>query len=307
MKRFLMKKFFILLSSLFVVITLTFFLMHSIPGDPFLEDKGIPAEILDALKKHYGLDKPLFVQYLLYLKGLISFNMGPSFKYEGRLVFDIIKQSFPISLSLGIQSLFISLFLGFTLGTIAAFKENKWEDRFVMLLAVLGVSVPSFIVSTFLQYIFSMKLDLFPVARWGSFSHTILPSLSLAFLPTAFIARLTRANMIDVLKQEYIQTAKAKGLGTYSLIFKHVLLNTLIPIVGFLGPLTTSILTGSFVVEKIFGIPGLGGWFVLSVVNRDYTLIMGTTIFYSTILMLSIFVMDLLYCLIDPRIRLNVE
>jgi oligopeptide transport system permease protein len=279
--------------------------MHSIPGDPFTQDKAIPEEILRAMHRHYGLDKPLYVQYFEYMKGLLSFNLGPSFKYQGRTVNEIISEGFPVSLCLGLEALSLSLFFGVILGSFASFKHTKWQDHLMMAIAVIGISIPSFILATFLQYLLAMKLDLFPVARWGSISQSILPALSLAALPTAFIARLIRSNMIEILQQDYIQTAKAKGINSFQIMTKHVLRNALLPVITYLGPLTAAILTGSFAVEKIFGIPGLGQWFVLSITNRDYTVIMGTTIFYSALLMCCVFVVDILYCLIDPRIKLK--
>lgn len=197
------------------------------------------------------------------------------------------------------------MFTGIILGTIAAIRRSRWQDHVAMIVAVIGISVPNFIMATFLQYLFAMKLDLFPVARWGGLSHTILPALSLAALPTAFIARLTRANMVEVLEQDYVQTALSKGLSTIQVVFKHVLKNSLLPVITYIGPLSSTILTGSFIVEKIFGIPGLGGWFVTSITNRDYTVIMGVTMFYSAILMLCVFLVDLLYTLLDPRIQIG--
>lgn len=302
---YVVKKFSMLLLSLFIVASFTFFLMHAIPGDPFTQDKAIPEEILQAMYKHYGLDKPLYAQYFDYMKGLLSWDLGPSFKYQGRTVNEIIAEGFPVSLCLGLEALVFSVIAGIGLGALASFKYLRWQDHLTMAVAVLGISIPSFILATFLQYLLAMKLDFFPVARWGTFSQTILPALSLAALPTAFIARLTRSNMIEVFQQDYIQTAKAKGLSSFHIITKHVIRNALLPVVTFLGPLTASILTGSFAVEKIFGIPGLGQWFVLSITNRDYTVIMGTTIFYSAILMLCVFLVDILYCFIDPRIKLQ--
>jgi oligopeptide transport system permease protein len=302
---YFVKKLLILILSLFIVASLTFFLMHSIPGDPFTQDKAIPEEILRAMHRHYGLDKPLYVQYFEYMKGLLSFNLGPSFKYQGRTVNEIISEGFPVSLCLGLEALSLSLFFGVILGSFASFKHTKWQDHLMMAIAVIGISIPSFILATFLQYLLAMKLDLFPVARWGSISQSILPALSLAALPTAFIARLIRSNMIEILQQDYIQTAKAKGINSFQIMTKHVLRNALLPVITYLGPLTAAILTGSFAVEKIFGIPGLGQWFVLSITNRDYTVIMGTTIFYSALLMCCVFVVDILYCLIDPRIKLK--
>ncbi|NDD58484.1 MAG: ABC transporter permease [Chlamydiae bacterium] len=305
MIQYLVKKLSYLSISLFVVATLTFFLMHAVPGDPFTQDKAIPEEILAAMYKHYGLDKPLHYQYFEYLKGLFCLDLGPSFKYQGRSVNDIIAQGFPVSLLLGLEALIISILGGVTLGSFASFKYHRWEDNVMMIAAVLGISIPSFILATFLQYLFAMKLDLLPVARWGSFSHSILPALSLSALPMAFIARLTRSNMIEVFQQDYVQTARSKGLSSKVIILRHVIRNATLPVITFLGPLTASILTGGFAVEKIYGIPGLGQWFVLSISNRDYTVIMGTTIFYSAILMVCVFAVDVLYCLFDPRIQLE--
>jgi len=304
MIKFIIKKIVILIVSLFVVASLTFALMQMIPGDPFTQEKAVPEEILKAMYHHYGLDQPWYVQYFRYIKGLVTFDLGPSFKYQGRSVTEIIREGFPVSMALGLEALLISIFCGVTLGSISALKHQKWQDHMMMIIAVLGISVPSFILATFLQYLFAMKLDLLPVARWGTFDHSILPALALAALPTAFIARLTRANMVEIMQQDYIQTAKSKGLNSLQIVLRHALRNTLLPIVTYLGPLTTAILTGSFAVEKIFGIPGLGQWFVMSITNRDYTVIMGTTVFYSAILMSCVFIVDILYCFIDPRIQL---
>ncbi|NGX45639.1 MAG: Oligopeptide transport system permease protein OppB [Chlamydiae bacterium] len=304
MINYFLKKILILLVSLFAVATLTFALMQAIPGDPFTEEKAVPEEILKAMYHHYGLDQPWYIQYGRYLKGLITWDLGPSFKYQGRTVTEIIKEGFPVSMALGLEALSLSIFAGICLGSLSALKHGKWQDRMMMVIAVLGISVPSFILATFLQYLFGMKLDWLPVARWGTLSHSILPALSLAALPMAFIARLTRSNMVEIMQQDYIHTAKSKGLNSFSIIYRHCLRNALLPIITYLGPLTTAILTGSFAVEKIFGIPGLGQWFVMSITNRDYTVIMGTTVFYSAILMVSVFIVDILYTVVDPRIKL---
>lgn len=305
MIKFLGKKAAILFLSLFIVTTLTFFLMHAIPGDPFVQERAIPEEILKSLHKHYGLDQPLFVQYGKFLNGVLHFELGPSFKYEGRTVNQIIAEGFPVSFCLGMEALFVAIFGGIVLGSIAALNHLRWQDHLTMVIAVIGISVPSFILASFLQYFLAMKLDLLPVARWGDFSQTIMPTLSLAALPMAFIARLTRANMVEVMQQDYILTAKSKGLNSFQIIFRHVTRNALLPVVTYLGPLTAAILTGSFAIEKIFGIPGLGHWFVTSITNRDYTVIMGTTVFYSAILILCVFIVDILYCFIDPRIQMK--
>jgi oligopeptide transport system permease protein len=301
----LLKKLLILASSLFIVITLTFFLTHAIPGDPFSDEEAIPEEILKALQHHYGLDQPLHVQYGKYFNNLIHGNLGLSFKYQGRSANDVIREGFPISLTLGLEALFLAIGMGVALGSYSAFKRGKWQDQGAMLTAVFGISVPSFILASILQYVFAMQFDWFPVARWGSFAQSVLPAFSLAALPTAMIARLTRASMVEVLQQDYILTAKSKGLSSFQIVVKHALRNALLPVVTYLGPLTANVLTGSFVVEKIFGIPGLGQWFVMSVANRDYTLIMSLTIFYSAFLMVSVFLVDVVYSLLDPRIKIQ--
>lgn len=302
---YLLKRFLYNLFALWVIVTVTFFLMKAIPGDPFTQEKALPKEILDSLYRHYKLDDPLIVQYGNYLKSIVTWDLGPSFKYKARTVNEIIRSGFPVSAVLGIEAVTIALILGITLGTIAALRQHKWQDYLAMVLAVIGISVPSFILAAFLQYLLSIKLDLFPVARWGTFQQSVLPALSLAALPTAFIARLTRANMIEVLSMDYIKTAHAKGISRSTVIFKHALRNSLLPIVTYLGMLTANILTGSFIIEKIFGIPGLGQWFINSITNRDYTVIMGITVFYSIILLTTIFLVDLIYAWIDPRIKLG--
>jgi oligopeptide transport system permease protein len=299
----LAKKLFSLLLSLFIAASLTFFLMKSIPGDPFTQDQAIPEEILKAMYRHYGLDQPWYVQYGHYLKGLVTWNLGPSFKYESRTVNEIIASGFPVSLTLGVEALLFATSIGVILGALSALKQSRWQDHFLMLLAVIGISLPSFIMATLLQYLFAMKWDLLPVARWGTFSQSILPALSLAALPTAFIARLMRAHMIEALQQDYIQTARSKGLNSLQILWFHALRNAILPVISYLGPLTASILTGSFVIERIFGIPGLGQWFVMSVSNRDYTVIMGMTVFYSALIIMSAFIVDMIYSLVDPRMR----
>ena len=301
--KFVTRKCVFLFASLFFVATLTFFLMHAIPGDPFLQEQAVPEEIMRSLYSHYGLDQPWYVQYVKYIKGLVTWDLGPSFKYEGRTVNDIIREGFPVSLILGSMSLVISVSSGIFLGCIAATFRGKWQDHTSMVIAVLGMSIPSFIFATLLQYTFAMKLPIFPIARWEGVMHAVLPSLALSALPTAFIARLTRTNMIEVLQQDYVLTARAKGLSSLQVMRKHVFRNSLLPVVSYIGPLSATILSGSFIVEKIFGIPGLGGWFVTSITNRDYTVIMGVTMFYSVLLMLAIFLVELVYFWLDPRIR----
>jgi oligopeptide transport system permease protein len=302
---YLFKRLYFNLLTLWVIVTLTFFLMKAIPGDPFAQEKALPKEIMDALYKHYKLDLPWYQQYLSYLKSIATWNLGPSFKYKSRTVNEIIKSGFPISATLGLEAMLVAISMGILLGSIAALKRRKWQDYSTMLTVTLAISVPNFILAAFLQYLLAIKLDLLPVARWGSFQQTILPTLALAAFPTAFIARLTRTNLIEVLEKDYIKTAWSKGLNQYQIVIKHGLRNALLPVVTYLGILCVNILTGSFVIEKIFGIPGLGQWFINSVMNRDYTVIMGLTVFYSILLLSATFFIDLLYGIIDPRIQLR--
>jgi oligopeptide transport system permease protein len=293
-----------MLLSLYLIVTATFFLMRLAPGNPFTSEKQLPPEIEAALNEHYGLDDPWYQQYADYLVRIVQWDFGPSFKYKTRTVNDLISEGFPVSLALGAQAILIALSLGLLLGIIAALHHNKWQDYGAMIVAVFGISVPSFIMATVLQYFFAIKWGLLPVARWDSFMHTILPSLALAASPMAFIARLTRSSMLEVLANDYIRTAKAKGLSKGVITIKHTIRNALLPVVSYMGPLSAGIITGSFVIERIFGIPGLGSHFVTSISNRDYTVIMGVTVFYSIILLVSILLVDIAYGLIDPRIKI---
>jgi oligopeptide transport system permease protein len=290
--------------SLYLIVTATFFLMRLAPGNPFTSEKQLPPEIEAALNEHYGLDDPWYQQYADYLVRIVQWDFGPSFKYKTRTVNDLISEGFPVSLALGAQAILIALSLGLLLGIIAALYHNKWQDYGAMIVAVFGISVPSFIMASVLQYFFAIKWGLLPVARWDSFMHTILPSLALAASPMAFIARLTRSSMLEVLANDYIRTAKAKGLSKGVITIKHTIRNALLPVVSYMGPLSAGIITGSFVIERIFGIPGLGSHFVTSISNRDYTVIMGVTVFYSIILLVSILLVDIAYGLIDPRIKI---
>lgn len=302
---YLIKKLTFMGLSLFMVITITFGLMKMIPGDPFNDEKALPKEIHEALRAHYGLEDPLITQYLNYLSKISKGDLGPSFKYKGRSINEVITTGFPVSMALGLESLFIAIGGGIILGSCAAMRKNGWIDRFAVFFCTLGVALPNFAIAALLQYFLSIKLEIFPVARWGSFSQSILPSISLAALPMAFITRLVRNSMIEVLQQPYIKTAKAKGLSDWKILRFHVLKNSILPLLGYLGQLSANIIVGSFVIEKIFSIPGLGQWFVKSVMNRDYTMIMGLTIFYSLILLFSVLFFDLLSLYLDPRLKLK--
>lgn len=294
-----------MLAVLLTITTATFVLMHSIPGGPFTSERNLPPAVMRNIEERYHLNDPLWVQYVDYLKNLAQGDLGPSFKYESRTVNDIIKESFPISVELGALSVAIAAAVGIPVGVTSALHQNKWPDYLAMFLGTLGISVPSFILSTLLIYVFALKLELLPAAMWEGFEYMILPAISLAGLPTAFIARLMRSSMLEALSQDYIKTAKAKGLSTFVIIHRHALKNALIPVVAYLGPLIAAVFTGSFIVESIFAIPGLGRHFVTSIYNRDYTVILGVTVFYSTLLVFLNFLVDIVYVLIDPRIKLE--
>ncbi len=305
MIQFLFKKSLILLLSLWVVVTGTFFLMHAIPGDPFIGDRVIPEEVMRSLYAYYGLDQPLWTQYIKYLKGLFYGDLGISMVYHGRSVGHFIGEAFPISALLGLSALCVAIPSGIFLGTIAAMKRNRWHDTAAMVISTIGISVPNFVLASFLQFVFCMKLHVFPVARFESLAHGVLPTFALAALPTAFIARLTRSNMVEVLQQDYIRTALAKGLPLFRIALHHGLRNAILPVITYLGPVATQILTGSFMIERIFAIPGLGQWMIHSIHGRDYPMILGLTVFFSTGLMIAMFLVDIAYSLLDPRIRIQ--
>lgn len=279
--------------------------MRLAPGGPFASERKLPPKIEEQMNEIYGLNDPIHVQYIDYLTRVAKWDFGPSFKYVGQSVNDIIGRSFPYSLILGLEAIFLALAVGVLLGVVAAIYHNKFGDYMAMVIAVLGISVPSFILATILQYVFALKLQLFPIAKFDSFAHSILPGIALAATPLAFIARLMRSSMLDVLNSDYIKTAKAKGLSKRVTIYRHGIRNAILPVVSYLGPLVVTILTGSFIIEKIFAIPGLGNEFVESVTNRDYTVIMGTTVFFSVLLLVSILIVDIIYSFIDPRIKLT--
>lgn len=291
--------------ALWLVVTITFTIMHLLPGGPFASEKKLPDAVLRNLEKRYHLNDPLYKQYADYLIHLMRGDLGPSFKYENRTVNSIIRESFPVSATLGSLAMALSLSAGVLAGTVAALRQNRWQDYSIMALATFGFSVPSFVLAGLLMYLFAFKMRILPSALWGTWQQAVLPTLALAALPTAFIARLTRSSMLEVLRQDYIRTARAKGLSELYIILRHALPNAILPVVTYTGPLIAAVLTGSFVVEFIFAVPGLGRWFVQSITNRDYTVILGVTVFYSAFLMLMNFLVDLIYMAIDPRIKLS--
>lgn len=305
MSKYILKRFAMALLTLWVVITLTFILMHAIPGNPFAKEGKMPPGVYENLLKYYNLDKPLAVQYFLYLKSLLRLDFGPSLKSSVITVNYYIKNGFPVSLHLGIQALIIAITFGLILGVVASLNHNSWPDYLSMVIAIIGISVPSFILATVLINYAGVEWKLFPVSGWKSWKYTVLPSISLAMMPMAYIARLMRSSMLEVLRQDYIKTAKAKGLSRGVIIIKHAIRNAILPIVTVLGIITANLVTGSFVIERIFGIPGMGEMFVKGIFNRDYPVILGSTVFYSAILILLNFVVDVTYTFIDPRIKIT--
>lgn len=305
MLRFILRRLGSSFMAIFFVVSITFFLMHAIPGGPFAREKAIPPEIKAALEARYHLSDPLWKQYVDYLGNLTKGDLGPSFKYKGTTVNDIIKQCFPVSAALGIVAIAFALIMGILSGIIAALNHNKWQDYLAMSMATIGFAVPSFILAGFLMFVFALKLGWFPAALWGTPQQVVLPALALAGMPTAVIARFMRSNLLEVMQQDYIKTARAKGLSQSVIVYKHALRNAILPIITYLGPLVAGIFTGSFVVESIFAIPGLGQYFVTSISNRDYTVILGVTVFYSTFLVAMTLLVDLAYAWVDPRIKLS--
>ena len=302
---YFLKRLLSLISSLWIVATLTFLLMKTIPGDPFSEEQALRADMHEKLLQLQGFNEPLVYQYVRYISLLVRGDLGCSLKYQGRPVNAIIGAHFPVSALLGLTAFCLALGGGLILGLGSQLKQGKMQSLPLLFLTSAGLSIPSFILAPLLQYFFAIQLGWLPLARWGSLSQIILPSIALALLPAAFIAKLIHSSLNEVLQMDYIKAAYAKGLAPSRVIFMHALPNAFLPVLSYLGPLLANILVGSFIIEKIFSIPGLGAWFINSVMNRDYALIMGLTLFYSFILMASIFLSDLAYGWLDPRLRLK--
>ena len=290
---------------LWAIITITFGLMHAIPGGPFTQEKKLPPAVMATVEARYHLDEPLWSQYVDYVRHAAVLDLGPSYKYPGKTVNDIIAETFPVSAQLGLISLFLAIGAGVLAGMAAAWYKNTWIDYTMMVGATLGVSVPSFILAAVLIQLFAFTWPILPAALWKGPAYVVLPALALAAQPTAFIMRLTRSSVLDALSQDYIKTARSRGVSTWRLLVHHALRNALLPVVSYIGPLAAALLTGSFIVESIFAIPGLGRHFVTSIYNRDYTVILGITIFYSFLIIFMNLIIDLIYPLLDPRIRLQ--
>jgi oligopeptide transport system permease protein len=305
--RYLLKRLIGAVPTLFIIVTLTFFLMRLAPGRPFDEARRLPAEISAHIEHAYGLDQPLLVQYAHYLRALGHGDLGPSFRYRDFTVNELIAQGLPVTVELGSAALLLAFALGIPAGVYAALRHNRPTDRLTMLLAVLGITIPSFVLLPALALLFGVELRWLPVAGWepGSLRVLVLPVIALALPPLAYVARLTRASMLEVLRSSYVRTAVAKGLPWHRILARHALKPALIPVAGFLAPAVASIMTGSLVVESIAGMPGVGRYLVQGALNRDYTLVMGMVLLYSTVLIVMGLVVDLLYTWLDPRIRLE--
>ncbi|MGD8379898.1 MAG: oligopeptide ABC transporter permease OppB [Gammaproteobacteria bacterium] len=291
--------------TLFVIITVAFFMMRAVPGGPFSSEKPVPPAVRANLERMYHLDEPLYMQYARYLGDVFTGNLGPSFKYEDHTVNDLIASGFPVSARLGGLAMALALLLGVAAGATAALRQNAWLDHAVMALAMTGISIPNFVMGPLLILVFAILLHWLPAGGWdnGATVNMVLPVISLALPYVAYIARLTRGSMIEVLRSDYIRTARAKGLPARTVILRHALRPAMLPVISFLGPAIAGILTGSVVIEEIFGIPGIGRYFVQGALNRDYTLVMGVVIFYGALIILLNLLVDLLYAMLDPRVR----
>jgi oligopeptide transport system permease protein len=305
MGKYIMKRIGYMILTLWIVVTITFFLMHSIPGDPLAHmAKNLPEQIKLNYYQKYGLDKPVIVQYGTFMKNLITKgDLGESLRYPGRSVTETVLTNAKVSGRLGMQAISLGIVIGITLGIIAALNRNKWPDYLVMFIAILGITVPVFIVAALLQFTLSVKFELLPTTGWGKFKHTILPTIAMCFGSIATYGRYMRSNVLEVLNQDYVLTAQAKGVSPFNVVRKHVLRNAILPAITILGPQIAGIFTGSFVIERIFGIPGLGSYYITSINDRDYTMIIGTTVFYAALFVITQLVVDLLYGVADPRIR----
>ncbi|MDW0113207.1 ABC transporter permease [Sporosarcina saromensis] len=302
---YIVKRFAMMVATIFIIATLTFFLMHAIPGSPFDEERTSNPTIQANLEKFYKLDEPVIVQYGHYLKSVATFDFGPSIKKPNETVNSLLARGFPISAELGLITILVAVLSGVTLGTLAALRHNDIIDYIAMAFAVVGISVPNFVLATLLIQQLAVTWELLPPATWSSPLHMVLPTLALATGPTAIIARLTRSSMLEVLTQDYMKMARAKGLSPARIVIRHALRNALMPVVTIMGTMLAGILTGTFVIEKIFAIPGMGKYFVDSINNRDYPVIMGTTVFYSAFLVFMLFLVDIVYGFLDPRIKLH--
>ena len=302
-----MRRLIVAIPTLFVVVTVAFFMMRAAPGNPFSGDRKLPPEIEKNIEAKYGMDKPLPVQYVNYVGGVLHGDFGPSLKYRDKSVLDIIAQNYQVSLKIGLAAFAIMVIVGVTLGVIAALRQNGPADYTVMSIAIVGICIPSFVTAPLLQLVFGSQLGWLPIGSWngGALPNLVMPVLVLAIPQIAIISRLTRAGMIEALKSNYVRTARAKGLPEFTIVVKHAIRAAVLPLVSYLGPAFAGLMTGSLVVERIFGLPGLGKFFVNSALQRDYTVVMGMVIFFAALILVLNLLADVLYAVLDPRVRLS--
>lgn len=302
---FLAKRFAWMILTLWIVFTISFFLMRAIPGGPLDRDRNPPPEIKKLIEKHFDLDKPRYQQYLIQLGNVVTGDFGPSFKLADYTVSEVLLEGLPKSFALGVLALILALALGITAGMVSAVERGGWLDRSMMVLATIGIALPNFVIAGFMILLFVIVFPIFPAAGWGGVDFLVLPAFCLGAPFAAYIARLTRTGMLDVLTQDYIRTAQAKGLSSFKILTGHAMKGGLLPVVSFLGPGIAGIMTGSLVIEKIFAIPGIGTHFVQSALNRDYTLSMGCVMVFTTLVYVMNLLVDLAYTLLDPRVELE--
>jgi oligopeptide transport system permease protein len=304
MIRYVARRLVYMVAALFIIVSVTFFISKAVPGTPFADPKLSP-QVREQMFEKYGLDEPLYVQYVKYMANVAQGDLGNSYYFEGRPVSQMILQRLPVSAFIGIQAVIFGLFIGMVLGIVAALRHNTVWDTLAVVVAILGVSVPSFVLGPLLQYWLGLKLGWFPIAFFESWIYSVLPSLALAVFVISTVARFMRTEMLEVMGQDYITLAKAKGISGLGVILKHVLRNAMIPLVTVMAPLTIYIITGSLVIEQIFAVPGIGEQFVQSILVNDYAMILGTTIFFSVLFILALLIQDIMYGIIDPRIRIS--
>ena len=307
MFKYILKRIALSIVIVFVIATITFFLCHAIPGGPFDREKPLNPTILENLNKKYNLDKPLGEQYIDYMVDVAKLDLAPSYYYTNQTVKDSIERCFPVSFLLGVCAMLVAVVLGIPAGIISALKQNGWQDNILKILTTILVSLPNFVIASGLMYILGYKLELLPVALWGTPQQMIMPVLALSAYPLSYITKMMKSSMLEVMSSDYIRTARSKGVSKFIVTYKHALKNAILPVITVMGPMFAGIITGSLVVEKIFAIPGLGQQFTEAIFNRDYTMIMGLTIFYSILLISSILIVDIVYAIVDPRIKLGKE
>ncbi|HEX2923148.1 MAG TPA: ABC transporter permease [Chloroflexota bacterium] len=303
MQQYIIRRVLWLIPVLFFISLITFALMHSVPGGPWDREKKLAPSVVENLNARYGLDKPLAEQYLSFVGNALHGDLGVSFSYQDRKVTSVILEGLPVTATLAVSALLVAMLVGIPLGILAALKQNSWADYLCLFFATVGASVPNFVMAMILIIVFSVGLHWLPTNGWGTWQKAVMPALALGLYHAALLARMTRASMIEALRQDFVRTARAKGLVEHLILFRHIIKNALIPVVTILGPVAAGLIAGSFIIESIFAVPGVGKFFIQGIFARDYGLMMGTTLFYAVVIALANLAVDILYGFIDPRIR----